>query len=120
MRELDSADLGILLSVFAVLLIFFGIDFRLSRSDTTRHRRRALAFAGISLLGNATTALALVLTWVAMFLPPDAEQIDTWLVFVPGSIAALCAVVLTGEVAVSRALRLTRQRRGSADDEPLD
>lgn len=111
MRELTPDDLGILLSVFAVLLIFFGIDFRLSRSDATRHRRRTLAFAIISVVGNASTAIALVLTWIALFLAPEAEQIDTWLVFIPGSIAIACAVILTAEVATSRATRLGWERR---------
>lgn len=111
MRELDPADLGILLSVFAVVLIFFGIDFRVSRKDATRHKRRALTFAIISVIGEATAALALILTWVALFLPPEAERIDTWLVFIPGSIAMVCAVVLTGEVVAGRVAKLAQPEK---------
>ncbi len=106
MRDLDPMDLGVLLSVFAVLLLFFGIDFRVSRSAARRHQRRALAFVSVSLLGEAATAIALVLTWVSLFLPVAAEQIDTLLVFVPGSIAISCAVVLTVESVVSRLIAL--------------
>lgn len=106
MRELDPLDLGVLLSVFAVLLIFFGIDFRVSRREAKRHQRSALLFAGVGLLGEAMTAIALVLTWVSLFLPPEAERIDTLLVFVPGSVAMLCAVVLTVETVTGRVLGL--------------
>jgi small-conductance mechanosensitive channel len=114
MRDLDPNDLGLLLSVFAVLLIFFGIDFHISRTDAARHRRRAVLFAVISVIGEATAALALVLTWVAIFLPLEAQSIDTLLVFVPGSIAMLCAVVLTGEVVTMRLLALSRNEDADA------
>ena len=109
MRDLTPDDLGILLSVFAVLLIFFGIDFRVSRTDATRHKRRALVFAFISLIGNAATAIGLILTWVALILPDESELVDTFLVFVPGSIAFLCALVLTGEVVTSRFAGVVRE-----------
>lgn len=106
MRDLDPVDLGVLLSVFAVLLIFFGIDFRVSRGAARRHQRRALAFVSLSLLGEAATAIALVLTWVSLFLPAAAEQIDTLLVLIPGTVAIGCAVVLTVESVVSRLIGL--------------
>lgn len=106
MRDLDPMDLGVLLSVFAVLLLFFGVDFRISRGAGRRYRRRAVAFVSLSLLGEAATAIALVLTWVSLFLPAAAEHIDTLLVFVPGSIAIGCAVVLTVESVVSRLIAL--------------
>ncbi len=113
MRELDPNDLGLLLSVFAVLLIFFGIDFRVSRRAARKHQRSALFFAALSLLGEGATAVALVLTWVSLFLPPEAESIDTLLVFVPGSIAMLCAVVLTVETVVGRIAGLSARRHPS-------
>lgn len=116
MRELDALDLGVLLSVFAVLLIFFGIDFRVSRRSAHRHRERALLFTGVSLLGEVATVVALILTWVALFLPPEAEGIDTVLVFVPGSIAILCAVVLTVESVTARTLGLLGRDRSRAVD----
>lgn len=108
MRDLTPDDLGVLLSVFVLLLIFFGIDFRMSRSDATRHKKRALVYAVICLIGEVFTALALILTWVALFLPNSAEWIDTLLVFVPGSVAMVCAVILTGEVVASRVRGISR------------
>lgn len=106
MRELSAADLGMLLSLFAVLLIAFGIDFHVSKRSAAQHRGRALFFVGVSLVGEAMTALALVLTWVALWSPAAWEHIDDLLVFIPGSIAVLCAVVLTGEKTVGRVLAL--------------
>lgn len=111
MRELTPDDLGILLSVFAVLLIFFGIDFRVSRRVAQLYKRRAFAFAVISVIGEGTTAIALVFTWVALFLPPEAQSIDTMLVFVPGSISMVCAVILTGQVVTGRLGNLARASR---------
>lgn len=102
MRELSSADLGMLLSLFAVLLISFGIDFRVSRKSAKRHHRRAVVFAVVSLVGELATSIALVLTWVALWSPKAWEQIDDLLVLVPGSIAVLCAVVLTVETIFGR------------------
>lgn len=111
MRELTPDDLGILLSVFAVLLIFFGIDFRVSRRVAQLYKRRAFTFAVISVIGEGTTAIALVFTWVALFLPPEAQSIDTMLVFVPGSISMVCAVILTGQVVTGRLGNLARASR---------
>ena len=108
MRDLTPDDIGVLLSVFVLLLIFFGIDFRMSRTDTTRHKKRSLVFAVICLVGEAFTVLALILTWVALFLPDSAEWIDTLIVFVPGSVAMVCAVILTGEVVASRVRGIAR------------
>ena len=102
MRDLTSADLGILLSLFAVLLIAFGIDFRMSRRSARLHRRRAVAFGILGLIGELSTALALVLTWVALWSPRAWEAIDGLLVLVPGSIAVLCAVTLTIESVFAR------------------
>ncbi len=109
MRELSSADLGILLQVFAVLLIAFGIDFHVSRRAIVLHRRRAFFFAATSLTGEAMTALALALTWVAIWSPAAWEQIDDLLVFIPGSIAMLCAVVLAGEKTIGRVIAIRNE-----------
>ena len=106
MRDLDPVDLGVLLSVFAVLLLFFGFDFRVSRSISRRHQRRAVFFVSLSLLGEAATAIALVLTWVSLFLPAAAESIDTLLVFIPGTVSIGCAVALTVETVISRLIGL--------------
>ena len=85
-----------------MLLISFGIDFRVSRKAAKRHHRRAVVFAVVSLVGELATSIALVLTWVALWSPKAWEQIDDLLVVVPGSIAVLCAVVLTVETIVGR------------------
>lgn len=104
MRELSSGDLGMLLSLFALLLITFGIDFRVSRKSALKHHRRAVTFAVVSLVGELTTSIALVLTWVALWSPKAWERIDDMLVLVPGSIAVLCAVALTVESVVGRVM----------------
>lgn len=115
MRDLQPSDLGVLLSVFAVLLIFFGIEFRISRRSARRHRGRALLYAAMSLVGEAATAIALVLTWVSLFLPPEAKGVDTVLVFAPGSVAVLCAVVLTVESVTERFVALSSTKRDARD-----
>jgi hypothetical protein len=107
-RELTSDDLGLLLSVFAVLLIAFGVDFHFSRKDVRRHHPAALVFAVVSLAGELATALVLVLTWVALWSPAAWERIDDLLVLVPGSIAVLCAVTLTIETVTSHATEVWR------------
>lgn len=108
MRELTSDDLGLLLSVFAVLLIAFGVDFHFSRKSSRHHYRTALVFAVVSLTGELATAVVLVLTWLALWSPAAWERIDDLLVFVPGSIAVLCAVTLTIETVTDHATRLWR------------
>jgi hypothetical protein len=107
-RELTSDDLGLLLSVFAVLLIAFGVDFHFSRKDVRRHHPAALVFAVVSLARELATALVLVLTWVALWSPAAWERIDDLLVLVPGSIAVLCAVTLTIETVTSHATEVWR------------
>ncbi len=106
MRELTTADLGLLLSVFAVLLIAFGIDFHFSTKGAARHRRARWFFGIVTLVGELMTALTLVLTWVAIWSPAAWESIDDMLVFIPGSIAIGCAVVLTVDKVVARLQRL--------------
>ncbi|MBX6750747.1 MAG: hypothetical protein IRY85_13930 [Micromonosporaceae bacterium] len=102
MRELTSGDLGLLLSVFVLLLIAFGVDFHVSRKQAERHHARAFIFTVMSLVGEASTAIALVLTWTALWSPAAWERIDNLLVFIPGSIAVLCAVTLTIEALAGR------------------
>lgn len=111
MRELTSGDLGLLLSVFVLLLIAFGVDFHISRKEAERHHARALVFTLTSLIGEASTAIALVLTWTALWSPTAWERIDNLLVFIPGSIAVLCAVTLTIEAVAGRVAGLVRSSR---------
>ena len=68
-----------------------------------------------SLVGEGMTALALVLTWVAIWSPAAWEQIDDLLVFIPGSIAVLCAVILTGEKTIGRVIALRSRDDGVHD-----
>lgn len=106
MRELTTDDLGLLLSVFAVLLVAFGIDFHFSVKAVTRHRRSTWFFGIVTLVGELMTALALVLTWIALWSPAAWEAIDNLLVFIPGTIAIVCAVILTVDKILARLDRL--------------
>lgn len=117
MRDLTADDLGVLLSVFAVLLLAFGIDFHVSRRGLRAHQGRALFFGIVSLIGEVSTALALLLTWVALWSPAAWELIDDLLVFVPGSLAMLSAVILTGDKTIGRLWAL---RAASIDDDEDD
>ncbi len=111
MRELSSDDLGLLLSLFAVLLLAFAANFNFSRKAIHRHRRAALGFVVVNFVGELATVIALNLTWVALWSPNAWEQIDDLLVFVPGSIAVVCAVVLTVESVYARAVHIIATER---------
>ncbi|GAC57100.1 hypothetical protein GOHSU_16_00560 [Gordonia hirsuta DSM 44140 = NBRC 16056] len=111
MRDLTSDDLGMLLSLFAVLLLAFAANFHFSRKAVARHRAAALGFVALNLLGEAATVIALLLTWVALWSPKAWEQIDDLLVLVPGSIAMLCAVALTFESVFARIAHIIRLER---------
>jgi len=113
MRELTVVEFGVLLSLFAVLLVAFSADFHLSRRTVRRHRRAAVAFAVVSLVGESATALAMVLTWIALRSEVAWEALaDQW-VLVPGTIAVGCALILTAEKVVRRAISIF-------DDDPAD
>src|SRR5690606_27340355 len=115
-RELTSDDLGLLLSVFVLLLIAFGVDFHVSRRQAERHHARLLVFSLASLVGELSTAIALILTWTALWSPTAWERIDNLLVFIPGSLAVLCAVMLTIETVANRTAQLWQSaQRGSGD-----
>ena len=102
MRDLTPDDLGVLLSVFAVLLLAFGADFHFSRRVAKRHKLSARIFIPVNVVGELATAVALVLTWVALWSPAAWERIDNLLVFGPGTLAMVCVVILTVETVVSR------------------
>ncbi|GED98507.1 hypothetical protein [Gordonia crocea] len=107
MRELSSDDLGLLLSVYAVLLLAFAANFHFSSKMVQRHRKAAIVFVVASFLGEAATVIALLLTWVALWSPRAWERIDNLLVFIPGSVAIACAVFLTFESVWARIRRIT-------------
>lgn len=111
MRELGSDEFGILLSFFAVLLLAFAANFQFSRKAIARHRVAALGFVVVSFVGEISTVMALVLTWVALWSPHAWEAISDLLVLVPGSIALLCAVVLTFESVYARTMHIVKIER---------
>ncbi|MFZ2512409.1 MAG: hypothetical protein WAW85_15125 [Gordonia sp. (in: high G+C Gram-positive bacteria)] len=111
MRELGSEEFGIMLSFFAVLLLAFAANFHFSRKAIRRHRVAALGFVLVSFIGEIATVIALVLTWVALWSPHAWEAIDDLLVLGPGSIALLCAVILTFESVYARAVHILRLER---------
>lgn len=113
MRNLTVDDLGVMLSFFVVLLLFFGVDFHVTRKRSMQ--RRAKTFAFISVIGEAATVVALILAWVTIFMPDVWELLDTLLVFIPGTVATLCAVVLTAESVVARFRDITND-----DDETTE
>ncbi len=108
MRDLTADDFGVLLSVFAVLLLAFGADFHFSRRMAKRHKLSARLFMTVNVVGELATAIALVLTWVALWSPAAWERIDDLLVFVPGCIAMLCVVTLAVETVVTRTMDVWR------------
>ncbi|QKT09184.1 hypothetical protein HUN08_11070 [Gordonia sp. X0973] len=107
MRELDANDLGGLLSLYAVLLLAFAANFHLSPKAVRRNRRAAMVFAIANFIGEASTVIALLLTWVALWSPGAWEKIDNLLVFIPGSLAIGCAVFLTFESVWARIRHIT-------------
>ncbi|WP_201761385.1 MULTISPECIES: hypothetical protein [unclassified Nonomuraea] len=82
-----------LISFLAVLLIFFSIDVR-SRETAASDPWHVQVFGWTSRLGGISTALALALGWVDLFLPDENSPIHVAFVAVPGSVAVLCAIVL--------------------------
>ncbi|GAA3034310.1 hypothetical protein GCM10010528_13990 [Gordonia defluvii] len=106
MRDLTPDDLGLLLSLFAVLLLAFAANFHYSPRMVRRHSRAAMVFAVVNFVGEASTVIALMLTWVALWSPRAWERIDDLLVFIPGSIAIACAVFLTFESVWARIRRI--------------
>lgn len=109
MRELDANDLGLLLSVYAVLLLAFAANFHLSAGAVRQHRRAAILFTAANFVGEVSTVVALLLTWVALWSPRAWERIDNLLVFIPGSMAITCAVVLTFVSVWARSQRIVEE-----------
>lgn len=123
MRDLTADDFGVLLSLFAVLLLAFAADFQLSRKAAQKHRRGARTFVFVNVTGELATVIALLLTWVALWSPVAWAKIDDALVYIPGSIAIVCAVILTGESVqyrVAKILRDTRAAAAEGDDDADD
>lgn len=97
---------GLLLSLFAVLLLAFAANFHFSTKMVRRHRRAATIFAVVNFLGEVSTVIALLLTWIALWSPQAWERIDNLMVLIPGSLAICCAVFLTFESVWARIKRI--------------
>ncbi len=82
-----------LISFLAVLLIFFSIDIR-SREPSDDDPWHAQLFEWTSRIGGVSTAVALTLGWIDLFLPDEGSPIHVALVAGPGSVGVICAVVL--------------------------
>lgn len=95
MRHMPSSELVSLISFLAVLLVFFSIDIR---NRTRGDKWHELLFEYSSRVGGISTAIALTLGWIDMFLPDESEAIHVALVAVPGSIGVLCAILLGVEM----------------------
>lgn len=93
MRQMPSSDMVSLISFLAVLLIFFSIDVR-SRVAKSSKPWHAHLFEWASRLGGITTALALAIGWVDLFIKDESSPIHVALVAAPGSLGVLCAIAL--------------------------
>lgn len=93
MRDMPSSELVSLISFLAVLLLFFSIDGR-GRIADEEDPWHAKVFEWTSRIGGVTTAFALALGWIDLFLADDLPLIHVGLVAVPGSVAVGCAIVL--------------------------
>ncbi len=82
-----------LISFLAVLLVFFSIDIR-SRPSSATDPWHARMFEWTSRVGGVSTAFALALGWIDLFLPDEGDPIHVALVAIPGSVGVGCAIVL--------------------------
>ncbi|MFD4367831.1 hypothetical protein [Rhodococcus sp. NPDC058521] len=85
-----------------------------SRKAVRRHRMAAISFVVLTFVGELSTVVALMLTWVALWSPAAWDRIDDLLVFVPGTLSILCAVLLTVESVGSRIVHILRAERKDA------
>lgn len=97
MRDMPSSEMVSLISFLAVLLIFFTIDIRSRESDADDPWHKRL-FEWTSRIGGVTTALALTLGWIDLFLPDEGGPIHVSWVAIPGSVGVGCAILLGVEM----------------------
>lgn len=90
---MPSSEMVSLISFLAVLLIFFSIDVR-SREPATEDPWQTKVFHWTSRVGGVSTALALALGWLDLFMEDDFDFIHVVLVAIPGSIGVGCAILL--------------------------
>lgn len=96
MEELHGDQLVELASLIVTLMIFFSIDAKY-RFKRGRSPARGL-FRVTSMVGGVSTAIALTVVWVEMFLPDENKAIHMLVYFVPASIAVIAALILAIEV----------------------
>ncbi|MFS3127200.1 hypothetical protein ACLM5J_02225 [Nocardioides sp. Bht2] len=97
MRHMPSSEMVSLISFLAVLLIFFSIDIR-SRESSVADPWHMRLFEWTSRIGGISTAFALALGWVDLFLPDEGSPIHVALVAAPGSVGVGCAILLGVEM----------------------
>ncbi|MDN5771035.1 MAG: hypothetical protein L0H24_09100 [Microlunatus sp.] len=90
---MPSSEMVSLISFLAVLLVFFSLDIK-SREPSPEDRWHAQLFEWASRLGGVSTALALALGWIDLFLPDEPNPIHVAFVALPGSLGVLCAIAL--------------------------
>ncbi|MGO3734905.1 MAG: hypothetical protein ACTJFR_07150 [Canibacter sp.] len=96
MRELTPDQLLDAAALIVTLLIFFSIDAKFRfRKDARRVREE---FRIVTIIGGLSSAVALVVVWINLFIPDDMDRIHMLTYFVPSSIAILSALVLSLEV----------------------
>lgn len=108
MRDMPSSELVSLISFLAVLLLFFSIDVRSragAEDDDPWHKK---LFDWVSRVGGVSTAIALALGWIDLFLPDESTAVHVALVAVPGIVAVGCAIVLGLEMIFQPSQRTSR------------
>lgn len=103
---MPSSELVSLISFLAVLLIFFSIDIK-SRPRADDNQWHEHLFEWTSRVGGVSTAIALTLGWLDLFLPDEGGGVHVAFVAVPGSMGVLAAIVL--------GLEMLWQRDGESD-----
>ena len=107
MRDMPSSELVSLISFLAVLLLFFSIDVRSRMADDDDPWHKKL-FDWVSRVGGVSTAVALALGWVDLFIPDESAGVHVALVAVPGTLAVVCAIVLGLEMIFQPSTRSSR------------
>lgn len=97
MRQMPSSELVSLISFLAVLLIFFSIDIR-SRNRAAEDQWHERLFEWTSRIGGVSTAFALTVGWLDLFLPDEGGGFHVIFVAIPGSVGVIAAIVLGVEM----------------------
>lgn len=93
MRPMPSSELVSMISFLALLLLFFSIDVR-ARDDSREDPWHKTMFSWVSRAGGVSSAIALAIGWLDLFLPDESTTFHVALIAVPGSIGVACAIIL--------------------------